>query len=57
VVSGYFDADVAIIGYGPTGVSVANFLGHLGISAIAFEREKDIYQRARAVTVNDWTLR
>jgi 3-(3-hydroxy-phenyl)propionate hydroxylase len=52
-----FDADVAIIGYGPTGVSAANFLGSLGVSAIAFEREKDIYQRARAVTVNDWTLR
>jgi 3-(3-hydroxy-phenyl)propionate hydroxylase len=53
----HFDADVAIIGYGPTGVSAANFLGSLGVSAIAFEREKDIYQRARAVTVNDWTLR
>jgi 3-(3-hydroxy-phenyl)propionate hydroxylase len=53
----HFDADVAIIGYGPTGVSAANFLGSLGVSVIAFEREKDIYQRARAVTVNDWTLR
>jgi 3-(3-hydroxy-phenyl)propionate hydroxylase len=53
----HFDTDVAIIGYGPTGVSAANFLGSLGVRAIAFEREKDIYQRARAVTVNDWTLR
>jgi 3-(3-hydroxy-phenyl)propionate hydroxylase len=52
-----FDADVAIIGYGPTGVAAANVLGSLGIKVIAFEREKDIYQRARAVTVNDWTLR
>ncbi|OJV34204.1 FAD-dependent monooxygenase [Sphingomonas sp. 67-36] len=52
-----FDADVAIVGYGPTGVSAANFLGALGVRTIAFEREKDIYQRARAVTVNDWTLR
>jgi 3-(3-hydroxy-phenyl)propionate hydroxylase len=52
-----FDADVAIIGYGPTGVAAANFLGNLGVKVIAFEREKDIYQRARAVTVNDWTLR
>jgi 3-(3-hydroxy-phenyl)propionate hydroxylase len=57
VTAGSFDADVAIIGYGPTGVAAANFLGHRGVSAIAFEREKDIYQRARAVTVNDWTLR
>lgn len=52
-----FDTDVAIIGYGPTGVSAANFLGSQGVRVIAFEREKDIYQRARAVTVNDWTLR
>lgn len=52
-----YDADVAIVGYGPTGVAAANFLGGLGIRTIVFEREKDIYQRARAVTVNDWTLR
>ena len=52
-----FDADVAIVGYGPTGVAAANFLGSMGVKVIAFEREKDIYQRARAVTVNDWTLR
>lgn len=53
----HFDADVAIVGYGPTGVAAANFLGSRGVRVIAFEREKDIYQRARAVTVNDWTLR
>lgn len=52
-----FDADVAIVGYGPTGVSAANFLGSMGVKVVAFERDKDIYQRARAVTVNDWTLR
>jgi 3-(3-hydroxy-phenyl)propionate hydroxylase len=52
-----FDTDVAIVGYGPSGVSVANFLGAHGVKAIAFERERDLYQRARAVTVNDYTLR
>lgn len=52
-----FDADIAIIGYGPTGVAAANALGSRGVRTIAFERDKDIYQRARAVTVNDWTLR
>lgn len=52
-----FDVDVAIIGYGPTGLSAALCLGHYGIKTIAFEREKDIYSRARAVTVNDWTMR
>ena len=52
-----FDADVLIVGYGPTGVSAANFLGSRGVKAIAIERAKDIYSRARAVTVDDWTLR
>lgn len=52
-----FDADVALIGYGPSGVTAANMLGHYGISTIAFERQPGIYQRARAVTVNDWTMR
>lgn len=52
-----FDTDVAIIGYGPSGVAAANALGSLGVSAIAFERDRDIYARARAVTVNDWTMR
>ena len=52
-----YDADVAIIGYGPSGVAAANALGTYGVTAIAFEREPDIYARARAVTVNDWTMR
>ncbi|MGE3288082.1 MAG: bifunctional 3-(3-hydroxy-phenyl)propionate/3-hydroxycinnamic acid hydroxylase [Pseudonocardia sp.] len=53
----HFDADVAIIGYGPSGVAAANVLGHHGVSAVAFERDEEIYPRARAVTVNDWTMR
>jgi 3-(3-hydroxy-phenyl)propionate hydroxylase len=52
-----FDTDVAIIGYGPSGVTAANVLGQAGVKAIAFERYKDIYARARAVTMNDWTIR
>lgn len=52
-----FDADVAILGYGPSGVVAANVLGKRGIKTIAIERFKDIYARARAVTVNDWTMR
>ncbi|MFM2100892.1 MAG: hypothetical protein RLZZ366_2431, partial [Pseudomonadota bacterium] len=43
----HFDADIAIIGYGPSGVSAANILGANGIKTIAFERNKDIYSRAR----------
>ncbi|MBO0704863.1 MAG: FAD-dependent monooxygenase [Candidatus Dormibacteraeota bacterium] len=46
-----------MIGYGPTGVTAAIGLGSLGISTVALERDRDIYPRARAVTVNDWTMR
>lgn len=53
----HFDAEVGIIGYGPSGVAAANFLGARGISVLAVERDKDIYSRARAITVNDWTMR
>ncbi|ONM49777.1 bifunctional 3-(3-hydroxy-phenyl)propionate/3-hydroxycinnamic acid hydroxylase [Nocardia donostiensis] len=52
-----FDADVAIIGYGPTGVIGALTLARQGASVVAFERDRDIYPRARAVTINDWTMR
>lgn len=52
-----FDTDVAIIGYGPTGLLAALTLARNGVSAVAFERDCDIYPRARAVTVNDWTMR
>ena len=51
------DADVAIVGYGPTGVIAALTLARYGVTAVALERAADIYPRARAVTVNDWTMR
>lgn len=52
-----FDADVAIIGYGPAGVTAATYLGMQGVSTIVLEKDADLYSRARAVTVNDWTMR
>lgn len=52
-----YDVDVAIVGYGPSGVTAANFLGRYGISTAVFERAKDIYSRARAVTMDDYTMR
>lgn len=53
----HHDADVALIGYGPTGVIAALTLLRQGVSVVAFERDRDIHARARAVTVNDWTMR
>lgn len=52
-----FDADVAVIGYGPSGLAASLKLAHHGIRVMAFERERSVYPRARAVTVNDWTMR
>lgn len=52
-----FDYDVAIIGYGPTSVVAANFLGAAGLKVVVFERDKDLYSRARAVTVDGTTMR
>ncbi|MEX0427688.1 FAD-dependent monooxygenase [Nocardioides sp. DS6] len=52
-----YDADVAVIGYGPTGLAASLTLARYGVSVIALEREESIYPRARAVTVNDWTMR
>ncbi|MGY1813980.1 bifunctional 3-(3-hydroxy-phenyl)propionate/3-hydroxycinnamic acid hydroxylase [Blastococcus sp. SYSU D00820] len=52
-----YDTDVVIVGYGPTGVVAALTLARHGIRATALERDRDIYPRARAVTVNDWTMR
>lgn len=52
-----FDAEVAVIGYGPSGVVAASLLGKAGVATVVLERDVDLYARARAVTVNDWTLR
>ncbi|MFE1319592.1 bifunctional 3-(3-hydroxy-phenyl)propionate/3-hydroxycinnamic acid hydroxylase [Kitasatospora phosalacinea] len=54
---GDYDTDVAIIGYGPTGLVGALTLATKGARVTAFERDRDVYARARAVTVNDWTMR
>ena len=52
-----FDTDVAVIGYGPSGLAASLKLAHHGVRVTAFEKERSIYPRARAVTVNDWTMR
>lgn len=49
--------DVAVIGYGPTGVTAANLLGRAGLNVVVIERNPDIYGRARAISTDEEVLR
>ncbi|MGN0065718.1 MAG: bifunctional 3-(3-hydroxy-phenyl)propionate/3-hydroxycinnamic acid hydroxylase, partial [Nocardioides sp.] len=51
------DYDVAIIGYGPVGVTAANLLGARGLSVLVAERDADVYTRARAISTDEEVLR
>ena len=41
--------DVAIVGYGPTGATLANLLGQAGLRVLVLEREAAAYHLPRAV--------
>ncbi|EKX60197.1 FAD-dependent monooxygenase, partial [Streptomyces ipomoeae] len=45
--------DVAVIGYGPTGVTAANLLGAAGLRVVVLERDAEIYSRARAISTDE----
>ena len=49
--------DVAIVGYGPTGVTAANLLGQDGLRVVVIEREPSIYSRARAISTDEEVVR
>lgn len=49
--------DVAIVGLGPTGLTLAHFLGRYGLSVVVLEREPEFYGNARAVYTDDECLR
>lgn len=49
--------DVAVIGYGPTGVTAANLLGSEGLSVAVVERDAAIYTRARAISTDEEVMR
>ncbi len=49
--------DVAIVGLGPTGLTLAHLLGRRGLSVLAIEREPEFYGNARAVYTDDECMR
>jgi 3-(3-hydroxy-phenyl)propionate hydroxylase len=49
--------DVAVIGYGPTGVTAANLLGAMGLRVAVLERDAEIYSRARAISTDEEVMR
>ena len=51
------DYDVAIVGLGPTGLTLAHLLGRRGLRVLALEREPEFYGNARAVYTDDECMR
>src|SRR4051794_7835557 len=49
--------DVAIVGYGPVGATLANLLGLSGLKVVVFEREQSIYHLPRAVSLDGEAMR
>ncbi|MFF3941498.1 bifunctional 3-(3-hydroxy-phenyl)propionate/3-hydroxycinnamic acid hydroxylase [Streptomyces phaeofaciens] len=49
--------DVAVIGYGPTGVTAANLLGAAGLRVVVLERDAEIFTRARAISTDEEVIR
>jgi 3-(3-hydroxy-phenyl)propionate hydroxylase len=49
--------DVAIVGYGPTGATLANLLGALGMRVAVIEREPDLLPLPRAVHFDGEVMR
>lgn len=49
--------DVAVVGLGPAGASLANLLGQAGLSVVVFEREAAIYPLPRAIHFDGEVMR
>jgi 3-(3-hydroxy-phenyl)propionate hydroxylase len=49
--------DVAIIGYGPAGATLANLLGQYGLSTIVIEKDAEIYALPRAIHFDGEVMR
>jgi 2-polyprenyl-6-methoxyphenol hydroxylase-like FAD-dependent oxidoreductase len=43
--------DVAIVGYGPVGATLANLLARQGLNMAVIEQAADVYDKPRAITL------
>lgn len=44
--------DVAVVGFGPTGLVAAGLLGQLGLQVIVFDKQLEIYDKPRAISLD-----
>jgi 3-(3-hydroxy-phenyl)propionate hydroxylase len=51
------EVDVAVVGYGPVGATVANLLGLYGVQTAVYEKEHDIFNVPRASACDDEVMR
>jgi 3-(3-hydroxy-phenyl)propionate hydroxylase len=51
------DCDVAVVGAGPTGLTLANLLGQAGVRVVLIERNRTTVEAPRAVSIDDESLR
>jgi 3-(3-hydroxy-phenyl)propionate hydroxylase len=56
-VNGAFDADVLVVGLGPTGDVLAALLAQAGLSVMGVDRERDIYGAPRAAVFDHEIMR
>jgi 3-(3-hydroxy-phenyl)propionate hydroxylase len=52
-----FSCDVAVVGAGPTGLTLANLLGRVGVKTVLIERNSSTVAEPRAVSIDDESLR
>lgn len=52
-----YECEVAVLGAGPTGLTIANLLGRAGVQVILIERNTSTVGEPRAVSIDDESLR